>query len=216
LNNLFLAFLLSIIGPVHPQVLSVDQIQTVMNSSVLIRIKFIAPNEDGIVKSHMGGCSGTFVEDNIVLTAAHCVDMERITDIWIRSYDGQSHKAFIVKKDKGHDLALLGILGIQHKPIKLARTVVLGEQVINVGSPYTLQFLLSEGIVSALNVYIGKEFKSHYLVTTAMINPGSSGGGAFNKEGELIGVNTMTMGGFMGWAGISLAVSLEDIKEFLQ
>jgi len=48
-----------------------------------------------------------------------------------------------------------------------------------------------------------------------MINPGSSGGGLFSMKGDLIGVNTLAVG-FLGWAGISLAVSTADIQEFLK
>lgn len=33
--------------------------------------------------------------------------------------------------------------------------------------------------------------------------------------GELIGVNTMSVG-FFGWSGISMAVSVEDVQEFLE
>ncbi len=47
-----------------------------------------------------------------------------------------------------------------------------------------------------------------------MCNPGSSGGGAFNESGELIGVNTMIVGIF-GWTGITLTVNTETVNEFL-
>jgi S1-C subfamily serine protease len=91
----------------------------------------------------------------------------------------------------------------------------VGEDVYNVGSPYFLEFLISSGLISAIDLKV-KGFMAHYFVSTAMINPGSSGGGAFNEAGELIGVNTMTIGGPFGWAGISLAVDLSTLKEFLR
>ena len=48
-----------------------------------------------------------------------------------------------------------------------------------------MEFLVSQGIV-AQKEFTTREFKSSYIVHTAMINPGSSGGGgAFNDKGEL-------------------------------
>ncbi len=81
------------------------------------------------------------------------------------------------------------------------------------GSPLIFEFVVSEGVVAAVN-FTTRGYGSTYIITTAMINPGSSGGGAFNSKGELIGVNTMSTGMF-GWTGISLAVSLKDIRQLM-
>ncbi len=135
--------------------------------------------------------------------------------LWIRPYNGKSAAAELVKIDKEHDLALLYVKDkMVHPYVKLATGVRLGEKVINIGSPLFFEFLVSDGIVAQIDVKI-KEFKSHYLVTTAMINSGSSGGGAFNVKGELLGVNTLSVGIF-GWSGISMAVSIADIEAFLK
>jgi S1-C subfamily serine protease len=121
----------------------------------------------------------------------------------------------LVKLDPEHDLALLKVQNVKnHSYAKIAKSARVGEQIINVGSPIIFEFLVSEGIVAALH-FKDKTFKSTYLITTAMINPGSSGGGAFNAAGELVGVNTMSVGMF-GWTGISMAVDIESIKGFLK
>jgi serine protease Do len=187
-----------------------------MDVSCLIHAKIVIPNDEtGRKEKHMVGCSGTFIGDNEVLTAGHCFSHE-ITEAWIRTPKGDSHRIDKVTKiSYGQDLALLHIIGPKHVHAKLAlHNPQRGEVVYNVGSPFFLEFLLSEGIVSATNVTV-KEFKAHYLISTAMINPGSSGGGAFNDKGELIGVNTMSVGGPFGWAGITMTVDLDTIKEFL-
>jgi S1-C subfamily serine protease len=91
----------------------------------------------------------------------------------------------------------------------------VGASLIVVGSPFSLEFLVSEGIV-ALSHRKDHEFHGTYIIHTAMINSGSSGGGLFNPAGELVGVNTMTMGGPFGWNGISMAVDIKTVREFLR
>lgn len=198
------------------QVLSLKQVDKVLDTSVLIRIKGFYTTEQGIEKPFMGGCSGTYIAEEKILTAAHCFE-ERVTNIWIRDYMGESHKTLLLKKDKQKDLALLLVEDLEedHAFANIARHTRLGEQVVSVGTPFALEFLVSEGIVSKVD-YKAREFTGRYLIHTGMINPGSSGGGAFNEQGELIGVNTMTVGGLFGWAGISMAVDSQTIKEFLQ
>lgn len=199
------------------QELTVPQTWAVTSTSVLVRMKQYVMTEEGTIKRGVGGCSGTFISSKTVLTAGHCFNRPT-TDVWVRGpYDTKGLKASVIKLDPEHDLALLQIDDARSdRPFaRLATSVRVGEQVINVGSPWMFEFLVSEGVVASLH-FIDKQFKATYTITTAMINSGSSGGGAFNSNGELIGVNTMTVGGPFGWAGISMAVDLETIRRFLK
>lgn len=198
----------------HTQVISVKQADRVLEVSVLLRAKQYEVDEDFKIKRGMAGCSGTFVSHTEVLTAAHCFSRPT-SDVWVRGIDRISYRAQITKLDPEHDLALLKVQGLSNHPYaKVAKKARVGEKVINVGSPLMFEFLVSEGIVAKLDHKV-KEFKSHYMITTAMINPGSSGGGAFNENGELLGVNTMSIGLF-GWSGISMAVDTGSINGFLK
>lgn len=197
------------------QVLSLQETQEVLSTSVRLSIKMYRQDEDGKIQYGRAGCSGTYITPNHVLTAAHCFPYP-VTNVWVKGYNEPTQNGVVLKLDPEHDLALVAIRSKKpHVYAKLAKSVRIGEKVIVVGSPLSLQFALSEGIVSVLHVK-SAPFKSLYLIHTGMINPGSSGGGAFNKDGELLGVNTMSMGGFFGWAGISMAVSIEDIRRFLK
>jgi len=214
LLSIYSLLLLTLFGP-KTQVLSIPETQRVLTTSVRIVIKMFQTDEDGNVRFTRGGCSGTYVTASHVLTAAHCFSLPN-TNIWVKDYEGVTHTGVLLKIDPEHDLALVAVQAKHpHRRVRLARSIRVGEKVIVVGSPLGLSFLVSEGIVSLLHAHY-PGFKSLYLIHTAMINPGSSGGGAFNENGELIGVNTMSLGGMFGWAGISMAVSVEDIRSFLK
>ncbi len=61
----------------------------------------------------------------------------------------------------------------------------MGEPVYAVGAPQGLELSLSEGIVSQL-----RGGPPPLIQTTVAISQGSSGGGLFNAEGELVGITT--------------------------
>jgi len=182
-------------------------------TSVLIRMKIKVKDKQGKEHTLLGGCSGTFISNDKILSAGHCFSEEVPMQIWIRDANGISYTAKLIKLDKAHDLGLLQVKGLHHKYSKIGKRLHVAEEIMNIGSPYDLEFLVSHGVVSALDVEV-KEFRSVYTITDAAINPGSSGGGVFNSKGELVGVNTMSEG-FFGWSGISYAVSIKDIKHFL-
>ena len=84
----------------------------------------------------------------------------------------------------------------------------VGDEVYAVGAPAGLELSLSRGIVSQLRGAFGKR-SAPLVQTDAAISPGSSGGGLFNKAGELVGITTFK------WQGESLnfALPAEWIEE---
>ncbi len=101
------------------------------------------------------------------------------------------------------DLALLSFNSRIDLPVaSLADTTNLkkGTFVVAVGSPYSLDFYQSAtfGIVSYPLRYLDDEafsgygyVQNTYIQHDAPINAGNSGGGLFNIEGKLIGINTL-------------------------
>jgi len=89
--------------------------------------------------------------------------------------------------DPEKDLCLLSAPGVAATPARLGRTAALkvGEPVFAVGAPQGLELSLSEGIVSQL-----RGGPPPIIQTTVAISPGSSGGGLFNAQGELVGITT--------------------------
>jgi S1-C subfamily serine protease len=163
-----------------------------------------------------GGCSGTYVSENEILTAGHCV-LEDWDSIQVKDpNDKKMHDATVVKLDQAHDLAMLYVYGMEHKYAEIGHTPMVGQSVINVGCPFMMPFIVSHGIVSKLDYTIDESpWTSKYTVSDATINGGSSGGGQFDLDGNLIGVTTAHMSNGDDWAGITFAVSTNDIQNFL-
>jgi S1-C subfamily serine protease len=184
-----------------------------LNASVLLHMKFKEHRHEGIDVPHLIECSGTYIEEQVILTAAHCFEFPN-EKVWARGpNDIVGYPVHLVAWDKKKDLAIL-YTPFKHNYVKLGKMPKRGDYVLNIGSPYNFEFVTSEGIV-CLTQFSDAEFGSKFLVTTAMANPGSSGGGAFDKHGRLIGVNTMIVGMF-GWNGITLSVNVDTIRQFIE
>jgi tetratricopeptide (TPR) repeat protein len=99
----------------------------------------------------------------------------------------QAASATLKAGDADKDLCLLTAPGLAAKPARLGQAARLkvGEPVYAVGAPQGLELSLSEGIVSQL-----RGGPPPIIQTTVAISPGSSGGGLFNAEGELVGITT--------------------------
>ena len=99
----------------------------------------------------------------------------------------QGVPATVKAGDPDKDLCLLTAPGLTAKPARLGQAARLkvGEPVYAVGAPQGLELSLSEGIVSQL-----RGGPPPLIQTTVAISQGSSGGGLFNAEAELVGITT--------------------------
>lgn len=196
-----------------PPVMAAKPFERSVNSSVVVHLKVVEKDDKGKVSRSYGGCSGTFVTQNLILTAAHCFAQPGNITIWARGpNERHGYPCHLIIFNRGQDLALLEA-PFRHPYVRLGNTPRRGDRVFSIGSPYNFEFVPSEGIVGAVAHTI-KGFGAKFIVSTTMANPGSSGGGLFNQSGELIGVTSMTVG-FFGWQGLSLAVNTETVKQFM-
>ncbi len=198
---------------------------TMEESTVLIKMKVHMTSEDRetgkkIERSGWGTCSGVFIKENVILSAAHCVDMSRdegmeLRGVWVRRGD-VSAKATIIKVDTKADLLLL-YTDLSGKPLELADHAVRGQDCWVIGNPLGMVDILTKGIVSKIDWVIKGE-KARFLVIDATVLPGNSGGAVVDSNGDLIGILTRSTSLFgpFGAAGLGIAVDLQTIREFLE
>lgn len=154
--------------------------------------------------------SGAIVKsDGTIVTNNHVVD--GATSILVKTFDGKTFSAQVIKTDSTKDLALIKISGTgSFNPFSFEEVsnIKVGEKAVALGSPGGLDFTVTEGIVSALRNING----INYLQIDVPINPGNSGGPLINKAGKIIGINTMKVSGY---EGVGFSIASDVVKGFV-
>lgn len=100
--------------------------------------------------------------------------------------DGEHWPAKLIAADREHDLCLLSAPGIPFAPATTAQQLQIGQEVHAAGFPGGGNFSVSCGLVRALHALDSAEV----IQTNANFNPGASGGGLFDRDGNLAGILT--------------------------
>lgn len=139
--------------------------------------------------------AGTLISaDGLILTSDALIAEAKV--VLVRTAAGERHVAKVLGRDRRSDLALLQIPGSRHPHLELAqdRLPKVGERVFAFGrnavsdgaSP-----LVTDGIVNS----VAQDADFSLIQSSARITKGMGGGPLVRvRTGEVIGVNTQTMG----------------------
>lgn len=132
--------------------------------------------------------SGVIIKADNVLTNCHVV--LNSLKIEVMFSDGKTVAAELLGRYGSLDLCLLAASSDGRRVAKIANSesIRIGNPTFAIGAPLGLQRTISDGIVSGIREVTG----SKIIQTTAPISPGSSGGGLFNENGNLIAITTAT------------------------
>jgi serine protease Do len=138
-----------------------------------------------------GAGSGVIISsDGYIVTCEHVVS--DASTIKVTTSDNKSYDATVIGTDASSDIALIKInaSNLTAAVIGDSSKLTTGEKAVAIGNPLgTLSGTVTEGIVSATARNITIDGRKMSLVqTSAQVSPGNSGGGLFNKYGELIGI----------------------------
>ena len=167
-----------------------------------------------------GAGSGIIISDSgHILTCYHVI--EGAETIAVRLRNGESYQASVVASDEESDVAIIKIEPTSElTPVVFGSSddLKVGDSVVAIGNPLgELGGSVTEGIISALDREVTIEDKGTFTVlqTSAAINSGNSGGGLFNRQGELIGM-VNAKASEVGVEGLGFALPIDDIKGIIE
>ena len=193
--------------------------------------QLLGPQQPGAPVNRGSGSGVTLTPDGYIATNNHVV--EGASRIEVVYPDRRSFVATLVGRDPGTDLALLKIDGKGLPTVKMGNSdnVQVGEWVLAVGYPFSLNTTATAGIISAKGRSIGiinqpsaepspngevlNAGIESFIQTDAAINPGNSGGALVNTAGELIGINTAIASLTGSYAGYAFAIPVNLAKKIL-
>ena len=155
--------------------------------------------------------SGFILKNNYILTNFHVV--EDATEVVVSLSDRREYKAEVVGVDPLSDLAVLEVDGKDLPAVNVGNSDKLnvGDWVIAIGSPFSFDFSVTAGIVSAKGRSIQNNNVGNYvpfLQTDVAINPGNSGGPLFNLDGDVVGINSQIYSRSGGYQGLAFAIPI--------
>ena len=163
------------------------------------------------------GSGVVLTEDGYIVTNHHVID--GAGTIRVRLSNGEAYPAVLTGTDEKTDLAVIKIdaSGLTAARLADSSSVRVGDFVIAIGNPLgELGGTVTEGIISAKGREITIDGQPMTLLqTSAAVNPGNSGGGLFNLDGELVGVvNAKSSGEDI--EGLAFAIPANTVKEITQ
>jgi serine protease Do len=178
---------------------------------------FQLPYEELPQEKAFGQGSGVIIrEDGFILTNGHVVeDADKIS---VRLHDGRVFKGKVRGVDPKSDVAVIKIdaKGLPVAALADSTKTRVGEFAIAIGAPFSLDYSVTYGHVSAksrsniIEGAGGAVMDQDFIQTDANINPGNSGGPLVNINGEVIGINTLIRGLH---TGIGFAIPSSLAKE---
>jgi 2-alkenal reductase len=162
-----------------------------------------------------------FVWDNEghIVTNYHVV--EDAASVEVTFFDGTSFTAEVIGTDPDSDLAVIAV----DSPVEWLHPITLGDsdgafvgqRVVAIGNPFGQEWTLTTGIVSALGRTMPSgtsQFSIPEMIQTdTAINPGNSGGPLLDRNGHVMGVNTLILSLTQASSGVGFAIPANVVKQ---
>lgn len=135
-------------------------------------------------------------------------------------HDNTELEAKVIGRDPEVDIA---VLKVEPKDRKLtavnwgdSEKIRVGQWTLAIGNPFGLGGTVTAGIISARGRDINAGRYDDFIQTDASINKGNSGGPLFDKDGNVIGINTAIFSQSGGSIGIGFAVPANLARPVVQ
>ncbi len=151
--------------------------------------------------------SAVAVSEHFLLTNCHVVADRPVIRIM---RDDNPMVATLVAGDLKADRCILKSEGAPLAPItgiRAFKDLAVGERVFAIGTPIGFDRTLTQGLISGLRNYDGRNL----VQTDAPLSPGNSGGGLFDESGNLVGITTLASRA--GIQNLNFAIAASDYWE---
>jgi serine protease Do len=172
----------------------------------------------------VSGSGAIISDDGYIVTNHHVIDGAK--SIQVTLSNRQTLRATLIGADAATDLAVLKI-DAANLPFLLygnSEVVRVGQWVLAVGYPLSLQVTATAGIVSGIGrnlaASLGRPGGSgnpaagidSFIQTDAAVNLGNSGGPLVNTAGQIIGINTAMATPNGAYTGYSFAIPVSVVR----
>ncbi|HEX5655231.1 MAG TPA: trypsin-like peptidase domain-containing protein, partial [Chitinophagaceae bacterium] len=184
-------------------------------------------SEPGMQPEQRASGSGVIIsEDGYIVTNNHVISNggDGVADeITVTLSNKKTYKARVIGKDPSSDIAVLKVDGanLPYMIYGNSDNVKLGQWVLAVGYPLTLETTVTAGIVSAKGRAIGINGRQSdtpiesFIQTDAAVNQGNSGGALISTDGQLIGINSAILAPSGTYAGYSFAIPVNLVRKIV-
>jgi len=184
-----------------------------------------------VIPEQRASGSGVLIsDDGYIVTNNHVVSDQNggvAGEIMVTLHNKKTYKARLIGKDPSSDIAVLKIDGTGFPYLVYGNSdeVKLGQWVLAIGYPLTLETTVTAGIVSAKGRTIGINERQtrgtnvspveSFIQTDAAVNQGNSGGALVSTDGKLIGINSAILAPSGTYAGYSFAIPVNLAKKIV-
>jgi serine protease Do len=165
--------------------------------------------------------SGIALDDGYIITNAHVVDGYTQVTVSAPGKERNQPNATFVGISPCDDIAVFksdNPKGLTPATLGDSDKLRVGEDVIAMGYPLGenigIDPTVTQGIISQLHTTVEGFPMRDLIQTDAAINPGNSGGPLINRNGEVIGINTLTINATIA-VNISQAISINQAKKVI-
>lgn len=172
----------------------------------------------------MASGSGVIIsEDGYIVTNNHVV--AGADEVTVILSNKKSYTAKVIGADPSYDLAVVKIDAGNNLPFMIygnSDDTKIGQWVLAIGYPLTLETTVTAGIISAKGRALGLNRDKtgsrataveSFLQTDAAVNMGNSGGALINTNGQLIGINSAIASPTGVYAGYSYAIPVNIVRK---
>ena len=174
------------------------------------------------IPSQQGSGSGVVISpDGYIVTNNHVV--ANANEVTVTFNDRYTTTAKVVGADPSTDIAVLKVEESKSLPFMEfgnSDEAKLGQWVLAVGYPLSLDATVTAGIISAKGRSLGINNREQsasaiesFIQTDAAVNPGNSGGALVNTAGQLIGINAAIASPTGSYAGYSYAIPSNIVRK---